>query len=58
MTEIDGRNLAVLNVRVLDGVTLDHAAAQPMDFDDESVEPRTARRLRHWTPLALSVTAP
>jgi hypothetical protein len=28
-----------------------------MDFDDESVELRTARRLRHWTPLVLSDTA-
>lgn len=56
MAEIDGKKLAVLNVRVLDGVTLDHAAAQPMDFDDESVELRSARRLRHWTPLSLSVT--
>jgi hypothetical protein len=57
MTEIDGRRLAVLNVRVLDGVTLDHAAAQPMDFDEEPVELRNARRLRHWTPLVLSVAA-
>ena len=57
MTEIDGRKLAVLNVRVLDGVTLDHATAQPMDFDEESVELRTARRLRHWTALALSEAA-
>lgn len=57
MTEIDGRRIAVLNVRVLDGVTLDHAAAQPMDFDDESVELRNARRLRHWTPLALNEPA-
>jgi hypothetical protein len=54
MTEIDGRKLAVLNVRVLDGVALDLAAAQPMDFDEESVEKRNARRLRNWTPLALS----
>jgi hypothetical protein len=57
MTEIDGGKLAVLNVRVLDGVTLDHAAAQPMDFNDESVELRTARRLRHWTPLVLTEAA-
>ena len=56
-TEVDGRKLAVLSVRVLDGLTLDRAAAQPMDFDDESVELRTARRLRHWTPLVLSDTA-
>ena len=56
MTEIGGRKLAVLNVRVLDGVTPDHAMAQPMDFDDESVELRTTRRLRHWTPLSLTET--
>ena len=56
MTDVDGKKLAVLNVRVLDEVTLDFTAAQPMDFDDESVELRTARRLRHWTPLVLSLT--
>jgi hypothetical protein len=57
MTEIDGRKLAVLNVRVLDGITLDLATAQPMDFDEESVELRNARRLRHWTPLVLTEAA-
>jgi hypothetical protein len=57
MTEVDGRKLGVLSVRVLDGVTLDHAVAQPMDFNDESLELRTARRLRHWTPLVLSTAA-
>ncbi len=57
MTQIDGRNLAVLNVRVLDGVNLDYSVAQPMDFDEESVELRNARRLRHWTPLALAEAA-
>ncbi len=53
MTDINGQERAVLNVRVLDGVQLDLEAAQPMDFDEESVELRTARRLRHWTPLVL-----
>ena len=53
MADINGQERAVLNVRVLDGVTLDLAAAQPMDFDEESVELRTARRQRHWTPFAL-----
>jgi len=57
MSEVEGRKLAVLSVRVLDGVTLDLESAQPMDFDNESVELRTARRLRHWTPLVLSVAA-
>lgn len=53
MTEIEGRRLAVLSVRVLDGVELDLATARPMDFDEESVELRTSRRLQHWTPLSL-----
>jgi hypothetical protein len=53
MTEIEARPLAALNVRVLDGVALDLAAAQPMDFDEESVAKRNARRLRNWTPLVL-----
>ncbi len=52
--EVEGTALAVLNVRVLDGVALDWSSAQPMDFDAESVEARDARRRRHWTPLALA----
>jgi hypothetical protein len=44
----------VLNIRVLDGVELDLARAQPMDFDEETVELRNTRRRRHWTPLVLT----
>lgn len=54
MNEIDGRALVVISVRVFDGVTLDLTAARPMDFDDETVELRNSRRLRHWTPLVLT----
>jgi hypothetical protein len=57
-SDIHGQVRGVLNVRVLDGLSLDLANAQPMDFDEESVELRTARRLKHWTPFVLtSVTA-
>ena len=58
MAEFDGNTRAVLSVRVLDSVTLDLTTAQPMDFDEESVELRTARRLKHWTPLVLTLASP
>jgi len=52
--EIEGTQLAVLNVRVLDSIELDVTKAQPKDFDEETVELRNARRRRGWTPLVLS----
>ena len=52
--EIAGSPLAVLNVRVLDEVELDLATARPMDFDEETVILRNARRRQHWTPMDLT----
>ncbi len=52
--EIEGTKLAVLNVRVLEGIELDLTKAQPMDVDEETAELRNARRRRGWTPLVLS----
>ena len=51
---IDGARRGVLNVRVLDRVSLDYAKAQAMDFDGETVELRTARRRRAWTPMSIA----
>ncbi len=53
----EGSQLAVLNVRVLDGVKLNLEQASPMDFDQESVEVRNARRLLRWTPLVMTEPA-
>jgi hypothetical protein len=52
--EIEGTLRGVLSVRVLEGVTLALERAEPMVFDEESVESRTARRAKHWTPFVLA----
>jgi hypothetical protein len=45
----------VVNVNVLDEQDLLPRTADPMVFDGESVEERTARRVRGWTPVTMSV---
>jgi hypothetical protein len=42
---------AVINARVLDGVSLDWAAVVDVHFDDESPPQRADRRSLHWTPV-------
>ncbi len=46
----------VVNVNVLDDQGSLAGTAEPMVFDGESVEDRTARRVRGWTPLRMSIT--
>jgi len=50
-TEVRG----VINVNVLDDQGSLPGTAEPMVFDGESVEERTARRVRGWTPVTTSV---
>src|ERR1700722_9199672 len=42
---------AVINARVLDGVSLDWASVADVHFDDESPPQRAERRSLHWTPV-------
>jgi hypothetical protein len=42
---------AVINARVLDGVSLMWAAVADAHFDDESPQQRAERRRLHWTPV-------
>lgn len=51
---IGDARFGVLSVRVLERVLLDHGKAKPMDFDDETVELRTARRRQNWTPMTIA----
>jgi hypothetical protein len=42
---------AVINARVLDGVSLNWASVTYVHFDDESPPQRVDRRSLHWTPV-------
>ncbi len=42
---------AVINARVLDGVSLNWASVVDVHFDDESPPQRSDRRALHWTPV-------
>jgi hypothetical protein len=42
---------AVINARVLDGVSLNWASVADVHFDDESPLQRADRRALHWTPV-------
>lgn len=42
---------AVINARVLDGVSLNWASVADAHFDDESPRQRADRRALHWTPV-------
>jgi hypothetical protein len=42
---------AVINARVLDGVSLNWASVADVHFDDESPSQRAERRSLHWTPV-------
>jgi len=54
--EIGSRVVGTINVNVLDDQDSLPGTAQPMVYDGESVEDRTARRARVWTPVTMSVT--
>jgi hypothetical protein len=47
---------AVINARVLDGISLNFSQVTNVHFDDETPVQRAQRRLRHWTPVR--ATAP
>jgi hypothetical protein len=42
---------AVINARVLDGISLNFNEVTDAHFDDETPMQRAERRLRHWTPV-------
>jgi hypothetical protein len=46
---------AVINARVLDGVSLNWASVVKVHFDDESPPQRAERRSLHWTPVILTI---
>ena len=45
---------AVINARVLDGVSLNWASVADVHFDDESPPQRADRRSLHWTPVVVT----
>ena len=48
VSEIDGRDYAVVNVAAFEGVDDLAFDASPTDFDGENTESRLERRRRHW----------
>jgi hypothetical protein len=51
LTETGSGPRAVINARVLEGVSLDFSAVIGARFDDETPMQRAARRSRNWTPV-------
>jgi len=51
VTETPGGTRAVINARVLSGVTLDFGKVAVVSLDGESAPQREARRARNWTPV-------
>src|ERR1700681_3518598 len=51
LTETAAGERAVINARVLDGISLDFNEVADAHFDDETPMQRAERRLRHWTPI-------
>jgi hypothetical protein len=49
-----GRRLGVLNVRSLWPLPEGLPAAEPMNYDGESVKTRTERRVARWTPVTIA----
>jgi hypothetical protein len=45
---------AVINARVLDGISLNFSKVTDVHFDDETPVHRAERRSRHWTPVRAS----
>ena len=52
LTEIAGSLFAVINTNALHPVPADLKEAEPVNYDAESSETRTARRRNRWTPCA------
>ncbi len=53
--EIDGATYASLNANALDDRDAFTQPATPVDYEDEDVARRTARRRRAWTPAAVRI---
>jgi hypothetical protein len=51
ITETARGRRAVINARVLNGVSLDWSSVVDVHFDDESPLQRADRRSLHWTPV-------
>jgi hypothetical protein len=57
VTEIEGRSLGVLNVRVLDEREPFARAPTPMEYGAEQVEEREARRVKAWMRVEVRVAS-
>ncbi len=55
VTDTEHGKRAVLNARVLDGVSLNWASVADVRFDDESPTQRAERRSLHWTPVVIDL---
>jgi hypothetical protein len=54
LTDTADGTRAVINARVLDGISLNWSEATDVHFDDETPIQRAERRSRHWTPVRAS----
>ncbi|MGH8289164.1 MAG: GFA family protein [Steroidobacteraceae bacterium] len=52
VAEISGGLFAVINTNALHSFSADLKEAEPVNYDAESTEMRTARRRNRWTPCA------
>ena len=50
--------VATLNVNVLEGAPFGDRRGRPVDYSEESVERREARRFAQWTPTVVTVRPP
>ena len=57
-TEIDGGWYAILNVTGVDLPGFDGRTPEPMVYDGETPEARTARRKARWSPAVLTALQP
>jgi hypothetical protein len=57
VTEIDGRPLGVLNVRVLDEREPFDRAPTPMEYGAEQVQDREARRVKAWMSVEVRLAS-
>lgn len=54
--EAEGRRLSVVNVGGLDLPEFRNCAAEPVDYDRETIEERVARRQVRWMPITFQWT--
>ena len=54
--EIDGMHYASINANVLDDRPRLQQLPVPVDYSNESVDQRRARRIKHWTPAVFTGT--